>query len=320
MNLTDQEVTRIGTILEAFSTIKTVVFHDRVAGTVACALRNCAGELPPPLVLYAVLHARIRETGSNDFLASLECLLQYYVSNAPRIQGSWRSRAAKLRPRGSGTYQQRCEEFREFRAALFELSLAYRLAMTGASVTVNSEKPKLGKTPDLQVESDGNKIAIEAYAPAQAVKKDYARLEQVDSGGIKLPRPRWSIDPSGVPDVLRSVTHEPGFRRKADQLASCAPQSSLLAVQLLGLVRDFAHLGPYLFRRDTGSFDASVFGCLPSNCAGYLLCLWGDVVGDTMPMEFLPVPGRPVPPEVTAILAQANAVRIDGTGVHGATR
>lgn len=83
------------------------------------------------------------------------------------------------------------------------------------------------------------------------------------------------------------------------------------------LVPDPKLLGPYLSGLDTAAFDPSVFERLPPNCAGYLLCLWGDVVSDVeLVVEFLPVPGREVPPAVQAVLGCAGVFQRDRTGAR----
>jgi hypothetical protein len=252
---------------------------------------------------------------ARNLLSSLEMILKL-LENAPVFSGSWRSRAGKLFPPGSSAVGK--DHLTEFRSALFELLLAFRLF--GKDVVINF-LPDTAVACDLEVSSGGTgPVAVEAYAPQKAVDSwfeqgvatpwrslivgDEVQEDPEQELGEDPGKAREIfLDPDDVPRALSNVLTDSNFQKQKAKQLSSGDLPTLLAIRAYELIPRLENLltiesADALVR----SISGEAWSKLPQKCLGLLLCFISDVLGEAGYVMFLPAPGKNISPDVRRYL------------------
>jgi hypothetical protein len=275
---------------------------------------------PAPIVYWLWVASNDSFLGANaarNLLSSLELILKL-LERTQAFSGSWRSRVSKLFPprnRAAGK-----DHLTEFRAALFELVLAFRLFNNDVVVNFLSDS---AVACDLEILSgSAGLVSVEGYAPQKAVdtwfKQSVAapwrnligddevqKTPPQETGHVK----DVSLDPDDVPHALSNVLTDSNFQRQKARQLSSGDLPTLLAIRAYELVPRLENLLA-IESADAlaGSISDEAWSQLPQQCLGLLLCFISDVLGENNYVMFLPAPGRTINPNVRTYLSDSGIV------------
>lgn len=280
---------------------------------------------PAPLIywLWVASDAKlIGAQGAKQCLASLEALLAL-LNHTEVVGGSWPSRVGKLYPPKGPAGR---DHYTEFRAALFELLLAFQLIRP--DVKVNLERDGGPPGCDISIVSHGSTIAaIEAYAPQKGIdewfRKSVNRPWQARIGETESQHPESEpvtdifLDPTAVPRALSNVLTDSNFQRqKAKQLAS-GNVPTLLAIRAYALIPRLENLlTTPSAEKIAEAISDEVWVHLPDRCAGLLLCFTSDILsllGGGGPIMFIPALGHHASEDLKGYLSDIGILKQNAT-------
>lgn len=301
--------------LRDFSRIATRLDRDRIEKSVTLTWPN-----PPSPLIYWLFVASddnfMGAASARNLLASLELMLKLLEFSSQIFSGSWKSRIGKLIPPKNKAVGK--DHVTEFRAALFELLLAFRLLANDTVIEFQSDTTI---ACDIVVSFLGTKVlSVEAYAPQKTVDIWYEngvaapwrkligadRDRERDEPQREPEVPDIFVDSEAVPRALSNVLTDSNFKRQKARQLSSGSLPTLLAIRVYELIPRLHDLFAVRSADElAGAVPAEAWSKLPEGCIGLLLCFISDVLGESNYVMFLPAPGRVISAEVAAYLSSA---------------
>jgi hypothetical protein len=276
-------------------------------------------DAPAPLVFWLWMSQSelLGRIPTASLLAGLEGMLRALEVDK-WVTGDWRGRFKKLvPPRDKSGF----DHYSNFRSALFELNLSFRLVCSSA-VTIQPDGPTRGC--DLLIgDTNGPVAEVEVYAPQRGVREMYNQ-ELVTNwsmlvGGDPVDllasesdeAVRSSLNSTAVVDALDDFLKVGNFANKRKQLAA-AQHPSLLAIRAFGLTTNLAEVATTPRARDfAGRIDPMAWDELPDSCLGLLFSLQGDIVNMGSPLAAVISPNRQLPRSIGEYLRRCGALHED---------